>query len=277
MTPKNTTKKLRKSAEQWILDRSTLRRIEKRTTVNYSTKWRNAQKYAEHIPTPLENLGKNLFQASRILMLDGTFTKVNGITKCIHIAYDTGIGVIDYWIDDSENKTAYWYLLRRVEEKGYKPIICLSDGNTSILQILKEKNIPHQQCIFHLLQFLRRELTKKVFGYEIPKPYKVLYSRIKFIFKAKNLESVAKGIENIRILTPCFTLPKQKKVLKWFWKNVISATIRHSYNEDIPSTTNQLENLNGQIKQRIKTMRGLKSEESLNKILKILFYFKNFK
>lgn len=277
MTPKNTTKKLRKSAEQWVLDRSTLRRIEERTTVNHSTKWRNAQKYAEHIPTPLANLQKNLTQASRILMLDGTFTKVSGITKCIHIAYDTGIGVIDYWIDDTENKTAYWYLMRRIEEVGYKPIVCLSDGNSSIVHILKEKHIPHQQCIFHLLQTLRRDLTKNVFGNEIPRHYKVLYSRIKFIFKAKNIENVAKGVENIRTLTPCFTLPKQRKVLKWFWSNVVSATMRHSYEEEIPSTTNQLENLNGQIKQRLKTMRGIKSEESLNKILKILFYFREYK
>lgn len=210
-------------------------------------------------------------------MLDGTFTKVKGTTKCIHIAYDAGIGVIDYWIDDTENKTAYWYILRRIEEVGYKPIICLSDGHSAIVPILKEKNIPHQQCIFHLLQSLRRELTKKVFGHEIPKQYKVLYSRIKYIFKAKNIESMAKGVENLRILTPCFTAPKQKKVLKWFWKNIISATLHHSYIEKIPHTTNQLENINGQIKQRLKTMRGVKSEESLIKILKILFYLRKYK
>lgn len=245
--------------------------------MDFTVKWRDVQKYAEYIATPLENLKRNLSQTSGILMLDGVFTKVKGETKCIHIAYDTKLGVIDYWIDETENKTAYWYVIRRIEEVGYKPIICISDGNNSIEKTIQEKGIPHQQCVFHLLQSLRRDLTKKMFGNEIPSHYKVLYSRIKFIFKAKNIESVVNGVENLRVLSPCFTLPKQRKILKWFWYNVASATIRHSYEEEIPSTINQLENLNGQIKQRLKTMRGVKSEDSLNKILKILFYFRNYK
>ena len=40
-------------------------------------------------------------------MLDGTFTKIKGKQKYIHIALDINIGVIDYWIDDTENTTVY--------------------------------------------------------------------------------------------------------------------------------------------------------------------------
>lgn len=50
-----------------------------------------------------------------------------------------------------------------------------------------------------------------------------------------------------------------------------------SFEEDVPRTSNILENLNGQIKARIKTFRGIKSEKSLNNFLKILFYFRNYK
>jgi len=278
MTIKNKTKRLRKSAEQWILDRSTLRRIEEKTGVSCWTKWRDVQEYANHISSPLENLKKNISQATGVLLLDGTFVKINGEERCIHIAYDTGIGVIDYWIDHTENKTAYWYVLRRIEENGYKVMVCISDGNLSITHTLKERSIPHQYCIFHLIQALRRMLVRSnSWDQKIPEPYKVMYSRIKYILKSKDIERMAKGVENLRILTPCWTTNKHKKVLKWFWRNIVRATLHLSYEERIPSTSNLLENINGQIKMRLKTFRGIKSEDSLNKLLKILFYFRNYK
>ena len=74
--PKNVTKKLRKSAEQWVLDRSTLRRIEDRIKVSFSGKWKQAQKYADCIPSPLENLQNHLTKASRVLLLDGKYVRV---------------------------------------------------------------------------------------------------------------------------------------------------------------------------------------------------------
>ncbi|PCI25636.1 hypothetical protein COB57_00225 [Candidatus Peregrinibacteria bacterium] len=278
MKKKNKTRKLRIAAEQWILDRSTLRRIEERTGVAYRTKWKEVQEYANHIPSPLENLSNNLDKATGILMLDGTFVKVLGEDRCIHIAYDTGIGVIDYWIDDTENKTAYYYLLQRIESTGYNIKIGISDGNWSLESVFRERNIPHQLCIFHLIGTLRRLLTRRnSWDQSIPSEYKVMYSRIKYILKSQDIYRMVKGIENIRILTPCWTQSKHKKVLKWFWKNIVRATIHLSYEEKVPSTSNALENINGQIKARLKTFRGIKSENSLNKFLKILFYFRKYK
>ena len=69
--PKNVTKKLRKSAEQWVLDRSTLRRIEERTDICFSTKWKQVQKYADLINSPLE---RDFSKASKILLLDTTLS-----------------------------------------------------------------------------------------------------------------------------------------------------------------------------------------------------------
>jgi len=46
-----------------------------------------------------------------------------------------------------------------------------------------------------------------------------------------------------------------------------------SFEENVPRTNNLLENLNGQIEQRLKTFRGVKSEDSLNKILKNTLLF----
>ena len=119
------------------------------------------QKYAEHILSPLENLTRNISKASGILLLDATFTKINGEDLGIIIAYDTGIGVIDYWFDVTENATAYNYILQRLKEVGYVPICVVSDGNGSILTVVSERVLPHQRCIFHLLKNLRVALTNQ--------------------------------------------------------------------------------------------------------------------
>lgn len=207
--------------------------------------------------------------------MDATFTKVNGKDRAILIAYDTGIGVIDYWIDVTENKTAYNYILQRLKDAGYELICLVSDGHFSILPIIKECNFPHQRCLFHLLKELKRKLVK--FDYaDLTGRNRILYSRIKWIFKTKNIENLPEKIELFRTKTAPLFQDKQS-VLRWFWKILPSAVLHLSYEEDVPRTTALLENLNGQIKARLKTMRGIKSEKSLNNLLKILFHFNNYK
>lgn len=275
---RNIIKKLRRSSEQWLLDRSTLRRIEERTSIHYSAKWKQVQKYADHVPTPLDNLRKNIAKASKILLLDGKQVNVRGKSICIHIAYDTWIGVINYWIDDSENKTAYHYLLRQLRDEGYIPICVVSDEHTSITTLIESLTIAHQLCVFHLLQSLRQLIIgRSAFREEIPDRYKVIYSRIKGIFKSKDIETMVHRLQLFRKISWCWRTNKHKKILKWFWVHLNKATVRLSFTEKIPNTNNLLENLNGQIEQRLKTFRGVKSEDSLRKILNILFYFRKFK
>lgn len=276
--PLNQTKKLKKSAEQWILDRSTLRRIQTRTDVNYSAKWRQAQKYADLIYEPLEHLRRNLSKASNVLLLDGKYVNVLGESVCIHIAYDTLIGVVDFWIDDTENKTAYTYVLRRLKDNGYDPICVVSDDHGGISSLIDAEGIPHQLCVFHLLKTLKRMIMGNAsFRESMPARYKVLYSRIKWIIKTKKIEDLPKKIDQFRMIQCCLQTPKQKAILEWFWAILPKATMRLSFTEQVPLTSNALENLNGQIEQRIKTFRGVKSEQSLNKILKILFFLRKFK
>ncbi len=231
------------------------------------------QKYANHISSPLENLIKNLSKASGILLLDATFTKVDGDDLGIIIAYDTGIGVIDYWFDVTENATAYGYILQRLENAGYIPICIVSDGFSAILTVISERNLPHQRCIFHLLKNLRTALTNQG-NWNKPKDH-ILYSRIKGILKTNKLDDLPERISRFREFEVIF--PGRKDIFKWFW-NVLPAAVLHlSYKENVPRTTALLENLNGQIKARLKTFRGVKSEHSLNNLLKILFYFRKYK
>ena len=238
-------------------------------------KWKQVQQYADHIRSPLENFIKNKEKATGILLLDATFTKVRGEDRAILIAYDTGIGVIDYWIDVTENKTAYNYILQRLEDAGYELICVVSDSHFSILPIIKERNLPHQRCLFHLLKELKRKLVK--FDYaDLIGRNRILYSRIKWIFKTKKIEDLPERIEFFREKTEPIFKDKQS-VLDWFWDILPSAVLHLSYKEDVPRTTALLENLNGQIKARLKTFRGVKSEKSLNNLLKILFHLRKHK
>jgi len=231
------------------------------------------QKYASHILSPLENYIKNKDHASGILLLDATFTKIKGEDLGVIIAYDTGIGVVDYWFDVSENATAYNYVLRRLEDAGYIPICTVSDGFSAILTVVDERNLPHQRCIFHLLKNLRIVLTNQG-NWKQPRDH-ILYSRIKGILKTNKLEDLPERINRFREFEAFF--PGRKEIFKWFWSVLPAAVLHLSYEEAVPRTTALLENLNGQIKARLKTFRGVKSENSLHNLLKILFYFRKYK
>jgi len=216
--------------------------------------------------------------ASRILLLDGKYVSVLGQSICVHIAYDTSIGVVDFWIDDAENKTAYSYILRRLKDCGYEPVCAVSDDNSCISTLLAEENIPHQLCIFHLLRSLRKMLSgSAAANAEMLPRYQVMYSRIKGVFKTKSIDDLPERINQFRKLQFAWTTYKQRYVLDWFWDKLPHAVMGLSFAEKVPRTNNLLENLNGQIEQRLKTFRGVKSEKSLNKILKILFHLRKYK
>jgi len=238
-------------------------------------KWKQVQEYARHILSPLHHYALNRAKATHILVLDATFTKVWGEDRAVMIAYDTGIGVVDYWIDVTENATAYSLILQRLGQAGYKPICVVSDGHDSISSVVRERNLPHQRCVFHLLQELRRKLGKG-YEHELIGRSRVLYSRIKGLLKTGSIEVLPERLERFREKTvPLFS--HHPGLLKWFWRILPHALLRLSYAEKVPNTSNVLESLNGQIKQRLKTMRGMKSERSLHNLLKILFYFRDYK
>lgn len=122
---------------------------------------------------------------------------------------------------------------------------------------------------------MKRKFVKYDFA-DLTGRNRILYSRIKWIFKTKRIEDLPERIELFRAKTAPIFQDKQS-VLDWFWDILPSAVLHLSYKEDVPRTTALLENLNGQIKARIKTFRGIKSEKSLNNLLKILFYFRKHK
>jgi hypothetical protein len=63
---------LKQAAEDWVLDRSTLRRIRDKKGKAHNTVWYRVQEYADHIPHPIEKLHLRSEQASGVLVLDAT-------------------------------------------------------------------------------------------------------------------------------------------------------------------------------------------------------------
>lgn len=258
-----------------MLDRSTFQRIKDKSGYSKMGKWKQAQEYARHVPSSLLHYVRHREKATRILLVDAFFTSVKGDPRAVMIAYDTGLGVVDYVMDTTENKTAYSYLFQRLEKAGYEPLCVVSDGHDSLVGILQERNLPHQRCRNHLLRELRRRLTRHE-GAELTGRNKILYSRMKGVFKTRRIEYLPERLEYFRTkVVPLF--PDKASDLRWFWKILPAAILHLSHTEKVPSTTNRIENLNGQVKQRIKTMRGMKSEQSLHNLLKILFYFRHYK
>ncbi|MGE3278679.1 MAG: transposase [Candidatus Altimarinota bacterium] len=243
--------------------------------MSHSQVWRRAQEYAAHIPHPIQRLRNELKNASLILVLDATHLRIRGKGYFVHIAYDTHLGPIHFAVDDSENATAYSVMLNMLEKEGYKPIAVVSDGHWGIRTAVKDWNLPQQRCVFHLLQDLRRMLVTHG---ELKGANKVLYSRLKGIWKAKTIEALADRVNQFRKIVFCFRRKKQLGELRDFWEGLHEATLHLSFKPgEVPRTSNILENLNGQIKARTKTMRGVKSKASLINLLKILFYFRSLK
>ena len=238
-------------------------------------KWKQVQQYAQHIPNPLDHLKKNLRSASLILVLDATFVRVLGRDTAILIAYDTVLGVIDYQLNRTESKKAYRQIFKRLKKAHYEPICAVSDGNTGLVALLKEAHLPYQRCVRHALQELERLLGKKkrekLTGEKLD-----IYVRMEKILLTKTIEEVPEKVANFRLYSE-HRFQEQWWILRWFWKILPNALLHLSYAEKVPNTTNILENFNGQIKQRLKTMRGMKSKKSLKNLLKILFYFRNYK
>lgn len=198
---------------------------------------------------------------------------MKGEERAVLIAYDTGIGVIDYWIDVSENTMAYSVIFQHLDMVKYHPLCVVSDRHTSIVNVVKERNLPHQLCVFHLLKQLKEWLM--VAGeFRSPKD-QLLYARIHHLFMTNKIENVPKLLEEFTVFQSAFD--GREEIFKWLRDVLPHAIIHLSYKENVPRTSAYIESLNRRLRQRFKTFYGVKSEDSLRKTLRMLFYFQERK
>ncbi len=230
--------------------------------------WRDEQRAGRSILTPLEFFKRHRECASGILLLDGKFLKIRGAERCEHFAFDTALGLVNSWMDDTENSTAYWHMYAELKKEGYPLRAIVSDGHSGIAKLTAEENIPHQRCVFHLLQDLRYFLGIR--NDEISGNW-ILFQRLRHILMSPTLEKLVENLEFFRRYTSLLFVHK-KSILKWFYKNLEAATMHFSFIDgDVPRTNNQMENFIGQVEQRLKTMRGFKSEISAKYTLNAIF------
>lgn len=215
-------------------------------------------------------------EASGILILDGKYVRISGIEHCILLAYDTKLGVVAVEIDTSENVPAYCDMVRQLCEAGY-PLSCIvSDGFVGIDTLCAKFTVPHQRCIFHILKELRKLLTE---NRELTGGNLILFSRLRYMLLADTLEEFSERHRVFESRTVhAFRTAAQRTAIQAFNAVLPNAIMHLSFEPGaVPRTSNAIENLIGQIEARLKTFRGVKSEQSLHNLLKILFRFRNYK
>lgn len=210
---------------------------------------------------------------SGIILLDGKHFQIEKKPYTLYAAFD---GV--------KKKPISWILLPRYELRlGYDRILIylkrqnssisavISDGHKGLATSVKD-HYPlaiHQRCAAHVLQEVYRKLGGRWFlatGYG-----KEIWPVMRRIALGFDNELMAKKY----LLRMKRKYPQYRRAFFVLGKSLVSI-YQFAQRPDfpIPRTSNLIENFMGQLEQRLKTMRGIKTPESLIKIITNLIVFK---
>lgn len=210
---------------------------------------------------------------SGIILLDGKHFQIGKKPYTLYVAFD---GV--------KKKPISWILLPRYELRlGYDRILihlkrqnssisaAISDGHKGLAASVKN-HYPiaiHQRCAAHVLQEVYRKLGGRWFlatGYG-----KEIWPVMRRIALGFDNELVAKEY----LLRMKRKYPQYRRAFFVLEKSLVSI-YQFAQRPDfpIPRTSNLIENFMGQLEQRLKTFRGIKTPESLIKIITNLIVFK---
>lgn len=255
------------------MDGSSLRRLGERWRVSHMTAWRRIQK------TCVSNIavGKLIVLAkppySRIILLDAKHFQIQKRPHTLYVGFDY-----------LERKPICWMLLPRYElREGYDRVFAflnrqnsdieaiISDGHNGLAASIQD-HYPfsiHQRCAAHVLQDVYRKLGGRWFlatGYG------------KEIWPV--MKNIALGFDN-EIKAREYLLREKRKypqyrraffVLEKSLSGIYQFTKRP--NLPIPRTSNLIENFMGHLEHRLKTFRGVKTPNSLIKIITSLIGLK---
>lgn len=221
-------------------------------------------------------------------MLDATFFKVRGTCKALLLLCDAqSLDIIDYQISDAENYETWYPFLLRVQPHLHLPktgVFFVSDGKKGLHQALKElfPHIPRQLCIAHkqrrinqILPLVHGDEIDKMFGHCAHKAMGASSEKEYFVYFNLLLE----------FLKPAFfgklVEPHQNKLKKIIGTIRYQRTELHTrfrYEELIAddTTTNILEGINSFFKERLRFMKGLKADDHIAPMIKLLVYYYRF-
>lgn len=259
--------------KSYLLDGSSLRRLGERWQVSHMTAWRRIQK------TFVSNIAVEKLIVlmrppySRIILLDAKHFQIQKEPYTIYVAFDS-----------IRKKPICWILLPRYElRKGYDRIFtffhkenCLieaiiSDGHKGLAASVGDYYplTIHQRCAFHVLQEVYRRLGGRWF---------LATDSGKKIWPI--MRKIALGFNN-EIMARKYLQRKKRKYPEYHQaflvlQRSLSGIYQFTKKPElpIPRTSNLIENFMGHLEHRLKTFRGVKTPNSLIKIITSLIVLK---
>ncbi len=255
----------RSAIDGYTKDRSTYRRLAERWKVSPSTAYERVRRALAHRSALLERTKRNLHLCDGILILDGKHLRIHGKLWTLFVAWDRGFKKPVHYIlqKGGEGDVPYWRLLVDLKRLGYVPKGFVSDGVSSLKELLSElyPNLPHQRCTVHVFLAAR---AKVAIGRKIPERSKDFIELLRLILWSQTLSEAKRRTRKLWELHGLTN--SERRALEYIWPTLPLCFVcrekrfRHLH---LPRSSNAIENVIGQVEARLKTRRGIKSDTSM--------------
>lgn len=251
--------------DAYTKDRSTYERLGARWKVHRSTAYRRVQRALKQKRSLLERTKRNLHLCDGVLVLDGKHLRIHGKLWTLFVAWDRGFKKPVHYIlqKGGEGDIPYWRLLVDLKRLGYVPKGFVSDGISSLRELLSElySSLPHQRCTVHIFLAAR---AKVAIGRKVPERSRDFIELIRAILWSRTLATAKRRTQKLwqlRGLTQ-----GERKALQYVWPTLSQCFVcreKRFLDLKLPRSSNAIENVIGQVEVRLKTRRGMKSETAM--------------
>lgn len=259
----------RTALNAYVLDRTTHARLGKRWGVHRSTAYRRVQRALERRMPLLRRTKVSLASCDGICFLDGKTIRVNGVLHTAFVAWDRGLGKPIHFLlrEGGEKELWYWKLLLDLKQIGYVPKAFVSDGILTLKEFLAETypDLPHQRCAVHVFLSGR---AKACTGGRLTERQKLFVGLVKKIIWSQTLKVAKRRTKRLYDLHGL--VARERRALEFVWQALPLIFVckdprwQHLH---LPRSSNAIENVIGQIEARLKTRRGTKSTQALDRLI----------
>lgn len=274
-------------------DHSSYRTIERRNGCAKNT----ANKYVREISKNVRDsewIAKNLKPKWRgVLCFDGTYIRVKNffaelerergwcgederflhkMSCLIGVDYHTR-DLPHYSLGDNENMIDLVLYFQQLKKNEYDIKVLARDGNDAIQSAAEHvygRSIPTQLCHYHFLKKFDEAMANKELEND-KKHIQALKSEVCFCIRAKNILAACKRFAKLDEEKDRFIVSEATDVLFQKFENNFHnlVTYLHYPKGFVPTTVNVAENINKQLKDRLKPMCGLQTIRSAEDYLKL--------
>lgn len=270
---RNRRRKYRAAIEGYVGDRTAYVRLGRRQHIHKSTAYRRVQRALSGRMTLLERTKKYLKRCDGVLVLDGKHLRIGGKRYTLFVAWDRGFGRPVHFLlrEGGEGDMGYWRLLIDLKRLGYPFSGFISDGITSLRELLADyyPDLPHQRCTVHVFLAARSKVAVGKRVSERAKDFIDLLHEILWSPTIASAKSKLKKVWGIPYLTS-----RERQALEYLWPILPQCFVSRDKRWNhlrLPRSSNAIENVIGQLEARFKTMRGLKNvmdaERLINELL----------